>query len=93
MGLLDDAIREHLELKRRSGGADLGAIAQAEHEALDPIFPEEPAAVAEDGATLDGASSELSAEQEPTTADAYSQPADAGTVASDDQPAPQTQAP
>ncbi|HEY4896715.1 MAG TPA: hypothetical protein VII01_11555 [Solirubrobacteraceae bacterium] len=85
MGLLDDAIREHLELKRRSG-ADPGAIAQAEHEALDPIFPEEPA-VAEDGAMLDGASSELSAEQEPT-ADAYSQPADAGTVASDDQPAP-----
>jgi hypothetical protein len=40
MGLLDDAIREHLELKRRSG-ADPGAIARAEHEALDPIFPAE----------------------------------------------------
>lgn len=40
MGLLDDAIREHLELKRRSG-ADPGAIAQAEHEALDPIFAEQ----------------------------------------------------
>jgi hypothetical protein len=49
MGLLDDAIREHLELKRRSG-ADPGAIAQAEHEALDPIFPEEPALAVEEGA-------------------------------------------
>ncbi len=40
MGLLDDAIREHLELKRRRG-ADPGEIARAEHEALEPIFPEE----------------------------------------------------
>jgi len=49
MGLLDDAIREHLELKRRSG-ADPGAIAQAEQDALDPIFPEEPRAGELDGA-------------------------------------------
>lgn len=35
MGLLDDAIREHLELKRRSG-ADASDIARAEHEALAP---------------------------------------------------------
>jgi hypothetical protein len=47
MGLLDEAIREHLELKRRRG-ADPGEIAQAEHEALEPIFPEEP--VSMDGA-------------------------------------------
>ena len=40
MGLLDDAIREHLELKRRSG-ADPGEIARKEHEALDPVFPDE----------------------------------------------------
>ncbi|HSZ13080.1 MAG TPA: hypothetical protein VK790_03485 [Solirubrobacteraceae bacterium] len=40
MGLLDDAIREHLELKRRSG-ADPGAIAREEREALAPVFPEE----------------------------------------------------
>lgn len=39
MGLLDEAIREHLELKRRRG-ADPGEIARAEHEALEPIFPE-----------------------------------------------------
>lgn len=36
MGLLDDAIREHLELKRRAG-ADAREIAQLEHEAFGPI--------------------------------------------------------
>jgi hypothetical protein len=35
MGLLDEAIREHLELKRRSG-ADPGEIARLEQEALGP---------------------------------------------------------
>ena len=35
MGLLDDAIREHLDLKRRRG-ADPGEIEQAEREALGP---------------------------------------------------------
>jgi hypothetical protein len=39
MGLLDEAIREHLELKRRSGG-DPSEIAHQEREALDPVFPE-----------------------------------------------------
>jgi hypothetical protein len=38
MGLLDEAIREHLELKRRSG-ADPSAVAREEHEALAPVFP------------------------------------------------------
>lgn len=42
MGLLDDAIREHLELKRRRG-ADPGEVARSEREALDPAFPEESA--------------------------------------------------
>jgi hypothetical protein len=37
MGLLDEAIREHLELKRRSG-ADPGAIAREEQEALAPVL-------------------------------------------------------
>jgi hypothetical protein len=36
MGLLDDAIREHLELRRRRG-ADPGAVAREEHEALSPV--------------------------------------------------------
>jgi hypothetical protein len=40
MGLLDEAIRDHLELKRRRG-ADPSEIAQAEHEALEPVFPPE----------------------------------------------------
>jgi hypothetical protein len=35
MGLLDDAIREHLELKRRHG-ADPSDVARQEHEALGP---------------------------------------------------------
>jgi hypothetical protein len=40
MGLLDEAIRDHLELKRRRG-ADPSEIAQAEQEALEPVFPTE----------------------------------------------------
>jgi hypothetical protein len=38
MGLLDDAIREHLELKRRNG-ADPGEVAREQQDALDPVFP------------------------------------------------------
>jgi len=37
MGLLDDAIREHLEFKRRHG-ADPGEVARQEHEALGPVY-------------------------------------------------------
>jgi hypothetical protein len=40
MGLLDEAIREHLELKRRSG-ADPSEVAREEREALAPIFADE----------------------------------------------------
>jgi hypothetical protein len=36
MGDLDDAIREHLELKRRRG-ADPDEVAREEHEALSPV--------------------------------------------------------
>jgi hypothetical protein len=42
MGLLDDAIREHLELKRRSG-ADPSAVAREEREALAPVLADVPA--------------------------------------------------
>jgi hypothetical protein len=52
MGLLDEAIREHLELKRRRG-ADPSAIAREEREALAPVFPDEP--VADGGASADEA--------------------------------------
>jgi len=44
MGLLDEAIREHLELKRRSG-ADPTTVERAEQEALAPVFPDEDAPV------------------------------------------------
>jgi hypothetical protein len=50
MGLLDDAIREHLELKRRRG-ADPGEIEREESEALGPVRREVPSpdtAIAED---------------------------------------------
>jgi hypothetical protein len=40
MGLLDEAIREHLELKRRSG-ADPGVVEREEQEALAPVPPED----------------------------------------------------
>jgi hypothetical protein len=36
LGLLDDAIREHLDLKRRRG-ADPAEVERAEHEALGPV--------------------------------------------------------
>jgi len=51
MGLLDDAIREHLELKRRRG-ADPGEVAREEREVLDSPGasspPDSPAAAAPD---------------------------------------------
>jgi len=42
MGLLDDAIREHLDLKRRHG-ADPSEVARQEQEALGPVGRAEPA--------------------------------------------------
>jgi hypothetical protein len=47
MGLLDDAIREHLDLKRRHGATD-DEIAQKEAEALGPARREFPRAAEED---------------------------------------------
>jgi hypothetical protein len=43
MGLLEDAIREHLELKRLRG-ADPGQVARERHDALDPPTGEQQAA-------------------------------------------------
>jgi len=51
MGLLDDAIREHLDLKRRRG-ADPAEVARLEHEALGPVR-REPAADADAGEPAD----------------------------------------
>ena len=39
MGLLDDAIREHMELKRLRG-ADPGEVARQERDALGPVMHE-----------------------------------------------------
>ncbi len=63
MGLLDDAIREHLDLKRRRG-ADPAEIERAEQEALGPVRrgPDEA-----DGAAFDhepGAAQELAYDHE-----------------------------
>jgi hypothetical protein len=46
MGLLEDAIREHLELQRR-GGVDPYVVARAEQEALEPLVPGQTPAWAE----------------------------------------------
>jgi hypothetical protein len=46
MGLLDDAIRDHLELKRRHG-ADPGEVSKLEHEAFGPIQREDALEVAD----------------------------------------------
>ena len=78
MGLLDDAIKEHLELKRRHG-ADPGEVARLEHEALgparrdpapaaveEPVAAEQaPAPVADDDLFLDdaGEPDEVTAEE------------------------------
>jgi hypothetical protein len=68
MGLLDDAIREHLELKRRRG-ADPGEVAQQERAALDPAFAEqEPEHAAEADAELvseESVADELEAHEQP----------------------------
>jgi hypothetical protein len=55
MGLLDDAIREHLDLKRRRG-ADPAEVARLEQEALGPVRREPaPAEAAKDAAADEGA--------------------------------------
>ena len=91
MGLLDDAIREHLELKRRRG-ADLEEVARQEDEALgDPreaeaggaeAAPETPAgaALAEEGSAEQPAAAEAPG---PTPA-SEPQPADEPWLEDDD---------
>ncbi len=58
MGLLDDAIREHLELKRRRG-ADPGEVAREQREALDPVPRDEHDAQDDGDALVDDAALEL----------------------------------
>jgi hypothetical protein len=61
MGLLDDAIREHLELKRRRG-ADPGEVAREQREALDPVPREDRGAEDDGDAGVGTAAPELDAE-------------------------------
>jgi hypothetical protein len=73
MGLLDDAIRDHIELKRRHG-ANPGEVARIEHEALGPARREPLAAAPYDEDELDapspvtGESGAVVAPDEPPTA-------------------------
>ncbi len=57
MGLLDEAIREHLELKRKRG-ADPAEVAEQEREALGPVR-------GADTATAEPPASEIDVEPEP----------------------------
>ena len=74
MGLLDEAIREHLELKRRRG-ADPEDIAKQEHDALGPVRrePELPAA-AEAPPRAEPDHPELHEEDAPEVAEDVSRP-------------------
>jgi hypothetical protein len=55
MGLLDDAIREHLELKRLRG-ADPGAVAREERDALGPVHRDGEAGPGRDDGETEGSS-------------------------------------
>jgi hypothetical protein len=62
MGLLDEAIREHLELKRRRG-ADPEEVAREQQEALDPISAPVPAAEGSDSADASASDEDLPTEE------------------------------
>jgi hypothetical protein len=75
MGLLDEAIREHLELKRRHG-ADPTDVARAEREALGPAVRESvPGAAGGQVATAEAEAPEAVTELAPEPAEAESEPA------------------
>jgi hypothetical protein len=70
MGILDDAIREHLELKRRQG-ADPSEIARLEREALGPVRREPVQATSpESGATAELDESAVAYDRESERGDA-----------------------
>lgn len=75
MGLLDDAIREHLDLKRRRG-ADPAEISRLEQEALGPVRREPVQAEAAEQAPEPAA--EPAAEAQPEREPAEAQSADEG---------------
>jgi len=84
MGLLDDAIREHLELKRRRG-ADPGEVAREEHEALEPVVPDPSSALDEEPGPT--ASSALDEEPGPTGQQDTGHPAEVAPAAAAEAPA------
>jgi hypothetical protein len=100
MGLLDDAIREHLELKRRRG-ADPGEVAREQREALDVVAgadQQRPGAEVEmapdaqpplDATQADvGASGDTSARPEPPTALGETAELDMSSVLGEESPTP-----
>jgi hypothetical protein len=93
MGLLDDAIREHLELKRRRG-ADPEEVARQEDEALgDPrsgefVQPEQPAAPEPAAVEPEPDAEPEPAIQAPDPEAAAPAPRDEPWLADDDRPEP-----
>jgi hypothetical protein len=80
MGLLDDAIREHLDLKRRRG-ADPAEIERAEREALGPVRRNrDPALLEEEPEGLEHEALGLAGDEpdEPVAADLVEQTPDVG---------------
>ncbi len=77
MGLLDDAIREHLDLKRRRG-ADPGEVERDEREALGPVRRNQAPAVpesAEEPSTMDTGPAYDHAEDDDWAFDSEGEPA------------------
>src|SRR3954465_12088196 len=79
MGILDDAIREHLELKRQHGGAEEEVLRQ-EQEALGPARRDVPQQHEDEAAPADGAEDKALFDGEGSPADA------AGAAAPEDHP-------
>src|SRR4051795_2706115 len=80
MGALDDAIREHLELKRRHGASE-EEIRQAEAEALGPARRAPAGGFAEDDTVLDEAGM-------PAPVEAFEAPPSPGSAVHDAPPPP-----
>jgi hypothetical protein len=80
MGVLDEAIREHLELKRRHG-ADLGEVAHLERRALGSTRDEDDAEIDEPAAA--GASPHASAAREQSSPSTAGEQTDLATPAAD----------
>jgi hypothetical protein len=75
MGLLDEAIREHLELKRRRG-ADPTEVAREERDALAPVFPDEDEHVGADSDNASGTPQPALAHHDPPEPDSATAGAD-----------------